>query len=378
MHEEIVARGDLPVLHEGHPVRFLDVATARAVARAPFLVRGQREPSDTVSAAADRQIDVRAATADKADQRGRVHRPRLGAARHPTPARAEARPAAIVGGRKAPGRCIDPGPAPGRDVDPLAVAVGRPVGADRARVPDGAVLGLVAPIAVLVELLVTDHAARDVARRDRLVFLAVALGHPAVEGVGGLNRRHGGGLQVAARHRQLLAGTERQRFAVLAVGRAAAAQHRHAGGAGLLVGIETVFARAVDHEREVAGVDLQPLPGQRVAHPHLQVALQYREAHGLVADLGEVEAGLIVQPQRGRADVQLGARVAVGPEPVAGGDRTVRRGVVPAVVAGRRKAHAALVVTEAGDDARRVLLRQRQRAGREQCQADQPAQHRGQ
>ena len=172
---QVLGTCHLPLVRNG-AIGLVDVALAGVVARPPGLARREREPAHAVAAA-----DIGAA--HEADQRRRIDGPRARPPRHPAPARADACPAAVVGRRKTPWRGIDPGPAPGRDVDPLAVAVGGPLGIHVARIPDVAVFGNVLPVAVVVELLVAEHLARDVARRDRLVLDAVALGHPALEGV---------------------------------------------------------------------------------------------------------------------------------------------------------------------------------------------------
>lgn len=279
-----------------------------------------------------------------------------------------------MGRRKAPRLGIDPGPAPGRHIDPLAVAIGRPVGVHIARVPDVAVFGNVLPVAVVVELLVADHFARDVARRDRLLFDAIALGHPALEGVvAGAHWATAHRRQIAPRYRELLARAERHRFAAFAIERGAAGGNGHARGAGSRVGLDAIVAGGVDHHGKVAGVDLEALARQLVAHAQLQAALLRRDARGVVVEFGHRDAGLVVQAQRGGAHVQFGAGIAVGPEAVAGGDRPVRDHVVPAVVAGRREADGALMEIEAGHAARRILLGKGRKPGEEQRQTQQPA-----
>jgi hypothetical protein len=232
--------------------------------------------------------------------------------------------------------------------------------------------GVVLPVAVGVELLVAHHLARHIARRDRLVLEAVALGHPCVEA--GVRRRcAAAGLEVAARDGELLARVEPLRFAVLAVERGAARGDRDPGAVGVGVGRDAVFAGRVDHHREVAGVDLEALAGEVVAHAQLKLTLVRGQAHGVVVEFGEFHVRLAVHAQCRRADVDFGARGTVGPEAVAGGQGAVRLRVVPALVAGRREAHAALLQRQARHTARRVLLRGRGGAETQQRQAEQPS-----
>ena len=235
-----VARRQLPL--EGGPVGLVDIALAGAGSPA---ARVRRAPAGT-----SRRRGGRCRSPGWRRRRRRrsrpapVHRPGApAAARAPSPSAADARPASVVGGREAPGRGIDPGPAPGRDLDPLAVAVGRPVGVDVARIPDAAVARVVLPVAIGVELLVADHVARDVARRDRLVFEAVALGHPAIEAGAGAHRRAAHGLEVAPGGGELLLGAEGDRLAPFAEQRHPAGGHGDPGGAGRGVGLDAVVAR---------------------------------------------------------------------------------------------------------------------------------------
>ena len=70
-----------------------------------------------------------------------------------------------------------------------------------------------------------------------------------------------------------------------------------------------------------------------VAYANLEVPLRGRDAGRAVVDLGHRDAGLFVDAHGGRPDVDLRARAAVGPETIAGGERTIGYSLVPAVVA---------------------------------------------
>ena len=289
--------------------------------------------------------------------------------RYPAPARAEARPAAVVRWRKAPWCAVDPGQAPGRDIDPTPFPVRRPVGIDVARVPDRPVAGVVLPIAVGIELLVTDHLARHIAGRHRLIFDAVARVHPARK-VAARHLAGADGGQVAPRHRQLLAAAERARRASVAVDHSTARQYRDLRQVGRRVGVDLVLARALDHQRQVAGVELDALAGHVLAHPHLQAAPLQRDAQHLVVQFGKRQQALLVESQRGRADVQFSPRVAVGPQPVAAAQGAIRDGAVPPGVSRRRKDDRALLGAQARHTAGRVALR---RLGR--SREPEPKQH---
>jgi len=94
------------------------------------LARTEREPRD-----------AGAIRATPTHERRRVHRAVMTGPGHPTPAIADVRPPAVVKGRVAPTRVVDPGPAPGRHPHPAAVAVRRPAHGN-ARCPHVSVLGL--------------------------------------------------------------------------------------------------------------------------------------------------------------------------------------------------------------------------------------------
>src|SRR5690606_25224889 len=85
-----------------------------AVPGPPGFARRQWIPADA-GPRAYAPVHARAAVAEEHHQRRRIHRARRHAPGHPGPARAHHRPAAVVEGREAPGRIVDPGPAPGID-----------------------------------------------------------------------------------------------------------------------------------------------------------------------------------------------------------------------------------------------------------------------
>ena len=282
-------------------IELADVARAGPVSGPEGFARRQRKPAQGGpwrAARARPPVIVRAAVAaDKGDQRRGVHRARWQASRHPGPARANLRPASVVKRRKAPRRVIDPGPAPRGDPAPVAGAVGRPVQRQGARQPDGAIDGVLLPVAVAVELLVANGFARHIAGRERLVFARIAVGGPQVKGV-----LHGGarcgGAQVGAGKAALLRAAYRQRHAVAAVNDAAARLRHHPRGVAGRADIEPVIARLGHHERQVGRVDFQALAVQQAAHPQLQRALRQPQLGCAVVQRHQIEAGFFVHPHR--------------------------------------------------------------------------------
>ncbi len=251
-------------------------------------------------------------------------------------------PAAVVERRKAPGRVVDPGPAPGRDVDPVPVAVGRPVGHHRTRVPDRAIGGVVAPVAVLVQLLVAHGLARHVAGADGNVFLPVAFGDPGLETVAQAHTGHRNRRQVGAGKRHLLRQRQRVGHAVFAISGARAGPHRYAGGVAHRVHVDAVLARLGHTEGEIGRVHLQAFAVEQVAHPQAERALGELELSHVVVQRQHVDAGGAVQPHRGGANVQFAAGAFGHPDAVATGQRPVQQGVGPVVTTRLRRADGAL------------------------------------
>ncbi len=315
-------------------VDVVHVVRAGAVVRPPSFARAEWEPAHARLAAAHLEAKTHTGVAaDKTHQRRCVHRPPHHRARHPAPAAAHVSPAAVVERRKAPGRVVDPGPAPGRDVGPVAIAVGRPVGHHRTRVPDRTVGGVVAPVAVLVKLLVANGLARHVAGANGNVFLPVAFGDPSLEVVALAHTGHRNGRQVGAGKRHLLRHSQRVGHAVFAISGARAGQHRHAGGVAHRVHVDAVLARLGHTEGEVGRVHLQAFALEQVAHPQAERALGELELGHVVVQRQHVDAGGAVQPHRGGANVQLAAGTFGHPDAVATGQRPVQQGVGPVVTA---------------------------------------------
>src|SRR6266568_2533973 len=73
-------------------------------------------------------------------------------------------PAAVVVRGKAPRRIVNPSPAPWADPVPIAVAVRSPARGDLGGIPNMPVPRLIAPSAVIIEVVVADHVARNVTR----------------------------------------------------------------------------------------------------------------------------------------------------------------------------------------------------------------------
>src|SRR5713226_5709134 len=102
----------------------------------------------------------------------------------PAPRAANERPAAVMKWSKTPGIVVNPSPTPRIDPPPITVAVGSPTRRHSGGVPHVAVFWLVAPRAVVIEIVITGHVARHIVTRNRAIFFQVALFRPTIQSVG--------------------------------------------------------------------------------------------------------------------------------------------------------------------------------------------------
>src|SRR6266567_3123370 len=147
-----------------------------------WFAKSEREPANAATPA---KTGVEAPAAAEEAHKGRpIDRRTKERAGAPAPAAREIVPAAVVVRGKAPRRIVNPSPAPRADPVPIAVAVRSPASGDLGGIPNMPVPRLIAPGAVIIEVVVADHIARNVTRGNRVVFLQVALRSPTIEAVG--------------------------------------------------------------------------------------------------------------------------------------------------------------------------------------------------
>ncbi len=97
-----------------------------------------------------------------------------------------------------------------------------------------------------------------------------------------------------------------------------------------------------------------------ITHAYIRGALGEPQLQAVVVEVENVEARKRCQANGGRADVKFTAPVAVGPNAIATGQRTIDDGLRPLPgCLGRGEGHCAEDVVEAGDTARRINLCER-------------------
>src|ERR1700733_1814185 len=80
--------------------------------------------------------------------------------------------------RKSPRLVFHPRPTPRSNERPVPVAIRSPIRSHSIRNPHMAILSIVLPSAVIVEVFVTDHIRRNIPRRFEPVFTPVTLHRP--------------------------------------------------------------------------------------------------------------------------------------------------------------------------------------------------------
>jgi len=101
--------------------------------------------------------------------------------RDPSPASADADPTAVVERSVAPRRVVDPSPSPRRDPIPVSFVIRSPAFIDVVREPDVSVVGVVAPVAVVVKIVVANYIGREVMRGAGIVVAMIAGFRPTVK-----------------------------------------------------------------------------------------------------------------------------------------------------------------------------------------------------
>jgi hypothetical protein len=140
---------------------------------------------------------------------------------------------------------------------------------------------------------------------------------------------------------------------------------------------QAILTDAIDDERERRCVDFVDLIVVEPAHAQVQRTFSQLDLRGLIVEIEEIEAGLRIQAQRRRTDFELGARIVVGPQFVAGNQRTVDLRLDPVVLSGRDETDCAADISQARDARWRIRLiagllvrcRLRDRAEREHAPA---------
>src|ERR1019366_3207956 len=250
------------------------------------LTPAQREPAKAAAyapASAESKTDSEAASSDPAHQgRSVIGVPVSEGPGSPAPTAVPVDPASIVERRKSPGSIIHPSPSPRFDPCPMTVAVG---------CPDRAIHGRGLPDAIGVEVLITDHTRRNIARRQRTIQSFVAHLRPVVETIAS-RRTIGSVLQrIGSAESDLQTGVDPYRRPI-ARGLAVAAPNGDPRLVLSRIDVETIDAGLHQRECQVGSINFVDLPAFQVADRDFHNALVDFELHCVVADIAERQAGL--------------------------------------------------------------------------------------
>jgi len=140
----------------------------------------------------------------------------------------------------------------------VPVVIWGPPGVDHSGHPHRPITRLIAPAAILVEVVIAGDFARNVTCGRRLVFAAVARGAPLVEFVSSPGGREVIGDLIVASHHYPLTRVNRER---LTAPRhfALAIAHRDNGGLRIRIRVDAVFAGTIQSEGHVGRIDLENL-----------------------------------------------------------------------------------------------------------------------
>jgi hypothetical protein len=176
-----------------------------------------------------------------------------------------------------------------------------------------------------------------------------------------------------------LARADRQAAVLAFVARSAAVDGDAARAA---FAIEAVVAVALDDEAPFVGRQLERAGVREIRHAHIGAAVLELELHPLVVERGDFELAVRIQPQRGRADLQLDAPVTVGREAISGADRLVAHRTDPFARVRAVEPDLAAEFGQPGNAPRRIgrgfvlrkgrARREHQRGGSEQHRGGEP------
>jgi hypothetical protein len=265
--------------------------------------RTEREPSD-------RRAGSHAAT-HKHNQSGRIDGTHFARTRDPAPAVTDISPAAIVEGRVSPRIVIYPSPAPRINPCPVASVIRSPSGR-HARKPCIPVIGSGTPVAVFIKILKADYAAVAVASRGRILISALTTIRPVVEIIGPPDLIHfcvqristGEGKALARMYGVALTVACRFTFALA---------NRYHGGVAVFGSVHTVTAGTSDGEGLIGGINFEYVVAIQIPNAHVHASGTELDLNSAVVEIQESDAGVSAQIDRGRAQLEFRARIAVGP-----------------------------------------------------------------
>ena len=237
----------------------------------------------------------------------------------------------------------------------MAFMIRSPAGIDAVGKPDVSVVGIVAPVAVVVEIVIADDVGCEVVRRAGIVMAVVASFRPTIERIGLADLFDIGIERIGAAESAGLSAVQRIGLPV-AGGLAFAFADGNDGVAAIFAGINAVVAGLSDRKCQVRGIDLEIIAVVEPAHGEADGARSKLNLYGVVIEIEKRESRIWGKANHSRSKLNFGAGILVGPKFVAGGHGTVGNGSDPVIFARGLEGNGALHVSQASDSGWRIVL----------------------
>ncbi len=189
----------------------------------------------------------------------------------------------------------------------------RPPGHDCSWSPDVAVLRRVFPSSVVIEIGVPGGFRGDVLLRLRVLDLAVARQGPIIELIRCAQRPDDRRELLSAGERCLLLRVDRESLPVCRGLRIAFADLDN-GRVARLVHVDAVLAGLHQRHGQIRSVHFEVVAIIQRTHADDDCARCHLHLRGVVVEIQKREAGGAAEPNGGRADIKLGARILIRPQ----------------------------------------------------------------
>ena len=281
----VIDVGHLRNVHRGiADVDAVHVCLADVIRRHINFPRTKRKPS-YISSPASRT------SADEDHERWGVHCLYRHWSGYPTPASTDRNPATVVKRRIAPWGVIDPRVAPGIDPIPMASVIRSPSGFHLG-IPDVPVIRIIAPVAMVIEIVIADHIVRKVLRGTRRIVTVIAILGPGIEVIEGVNRLDIGGKRIGPAECASLPGAQVVGLAI-AGGLAFAHADAHHCVAAVRTRLHAIAARLHDRERLVRRIDLEGVVLVEPAYRNIDRAGSQLDLNRIVIQVQERDAAVL-------------------------------------------------------------------------------------
>ncbi len=272
------------------------ISRTHAIRRKIGIAIAQREPSH---AAADSNRHSKARSPNPRNQRRSIHRTNSYRSWNPSPAIADAYPAAIVERSESPRRIIHPGPSPRLDPGPVTFAIRSPSRV-HARIPNRAIGRRRFPVAVIIKILVTNRSRRDIARRSGRLLAPLAHVAPVVKSIGPRHAPGRVGQRLLPAEAVLLTAAHAHSIA-FSGSLTVTTPHRDPALIFTRHHVKAIIARLHHRVRKVRRIHFDNLARVQISHRKIQRTLVQFNLRRVVIQIGERHACFASQSQCSRS-----------------------------------------------------------------------------